>query len=264
MNVDESNDFSYALLLRVIGAQLSIVLGKYCGSKDLVLGVPVDLREEKDRDAVGMFVNTAPVRTRPEGDKPLSLYLTENAETIRAATREFVLPFAEVAAEFVPEPDSARHPVFDVGLNYLRLPEPLYDETSGISIAFSYELQRLRRDLNLTVYRGKEENKDGASNRAGESLRFVAQYSSALFEDGVIERFLEQLKVTLSAMTRKEENGSGTDADCSVSRVAALPKEHVSQQAKPWRFRKSCCIGCLKIRRKSFRSIPPLSQATGP
>ncbi|MBQ7563639.1 MAG: hypothetical protein IJT16_06575 [Lachnospiraceae bacterium] len=142
-----------------------------------------------------MFVNTASVRTKPERDKPLSSFLTENAEMIRAATREFILPFAEVVEEFVSEPDSARHPVFDAGINYLRLPEPLCDAASGISIAFSYELQRLRRDLNLTIYR---ENK---------VIRIIAQYPSALFEDGVIERFLEQLEATLSVMTQKEKKG---------------------------------------------------------
>ena len=39
-------------------AGISIVLGVYCGSEDVTLGFPVDMRGEEEKNMAGMFINT--------------------------------------------------------------------------------------------------------------------------------------------------------------------------------------------------------------
>ena len=103
----------------LIFSAVSMVLGKYTGSEDVVIGVPVNTRTEEVKNVIGMFVNTAPVRVKPERELPLSEYIPGVRKAIRAATRGESLPFESVVSEFVKTRDESRHPVFDVSLNYL-------------------------------------------------------------------------------------------------------------------------------------------------
>ncbi len=169
-------------------AAVSIVLGRYCGSEDLVFGIPVNLREEKSRGMVGMFVNTAPIRLRPVPDKSLTDYLREVREAVLCASRRFPLPFARIVEEFGGVPEPSRHPVFDVSVNYLYEPEELSEGV--LSLSSRVPLQKLRRDMAITI------------RRSGERFALFLQYSPLLYADALITRLLEQLLHTLGIMCK--------------------------------------------------------------
>ena len=171
---------------QLIFAALSMVLGKYCGSEDIVIGIPTNMRTEEAKQVIGMFVNTAPVRVKPVREAGLNDFLSEVRQAVRGATRGASLPFEEVVREFDRSRDESRHPVFDVSLNYYRLP-PVYRE-NGITMALRPPLQKMNRDLSFTV-RCREEG-----------MQVIVQYASALFEDEMVERITEQLRYTLNRM----------------------------------------------------------------
>ena len=116
----------------LIFSAVSMVLGKYTSSQDVVWGVPTNMRPQGAEDVIGMFVNTAPVRVKPVRKSELSDYFTAVSETVRKATRRCSLPFETVVAEFVKQRDDSRNPIFDVSLNYLRVLSRL--EQGGISL----------------------------------------------------------------------------------------------------------------------------------
>ena len=188
---------TFAFLL----AGISIVLGVYCGSEDVTLGFPVDMRSAEEKNMAGMFINTAIVRLKPERTKPLTEYLREVSRMVRDAAHDKWLPMSEVIRALRIAPDKSRNPVFDVGVNYLFTPELCRE--GELSVAFSYELQTLRRDMNITMHRH-----DG-------HMDMLVRYASELFDEALIRRFLEQLSWTLSRMS--------DSPDAAVAQVCLLP-----------------------------------------
>ena len=182
---------TFSLLL----SALSITLSMYCGSEDLVIGFPVDMRRENEKNMTGMFVNTGIIRVKPAGNRPVDEYLREVAQLLRDCSRNRPLPMAEFIREFGVSTDSSRNPVFDVGVNNFFHPEPLTE--GNVSVSFNYDLQTLRRDMNVTMH------------RFADSMTMVVQYAPQLYEDKLMERFLEQYRYTLSLLCE----GCGTIAE---------------------------------------------------
>ena len=81
---------TFSLLL----SALSITLSMYCGSEDMVIGFPVDMRKENEKNMAGMFVNTGIIRLKPQGNRPVDEYLREVAQLLRECSRNRPLPMA--------------------------------------------------------------------------------------------------------------------------------------------------------------------------
>lgn len=167
-------------------AGISITLGMYCGSEDITLGFPADMRGRDEKNMSGMFINTAIVRLKPEKRKNLMEYLGEVSQMVRDAARDRWLPMSEVIRELRVARDRSRNPIFDVGVNYLFVPEA--HEDGALKVSFSYDLQTLLRDMNITMHRH-----DGC-------MDLTIRYASRLFKNALINRFLEQLRFTLNRM----------------------------------------------------------------
>ena len=196
---------TFAYLLSAI----SISLGIYCNSEDIVFGFPVDMRDNDNSDVVGMFVNTAIVRLKPESKKTIKDYLNEVSQIVKTSARGKWLPMSELIRELHVPIDSSRNPIFDVGINYLFLPEECSD--GKLKVSFSYDLQSLKRDMNITFH------------RRGNRLDFILQYASKLFDDDLINWFVEQFQHILSLM--KDMNNKVED----VGRLPSSQIEHISR-----------------------------------
>ncbi len=179
-----------------------MVLGKYTGSEDVVLGIPTNTRPDGAEQVIGMFVNTAPVRVRPARGLDISGYLTAVSEAVRSATRGSSLPFEDVVAEFAKARDASRSPIFDVTVNYLW--EPAVYAADGLTLSMYVPLQRMGRDIGFTM------------RRQVDRLLFMTQYSSALFEEDVIRNMIAQIWETIGLL----EKGSVR----TVREALALPK----------------------------------------
>lgn len=117
-----------------------MVLGKYTASEDVVLGIPTNMRPADADNVIGMFVNTAPVRVKPQRTASLSDYLQSVSTAVRNATYGAYLPFEDVVAEFVKQRDESRNPMFDVSVNFMWNP-PAYDK-DGLSVELYSPLQK--------------------------------------------------------------------------------------------------------------------------
>ena len=170
----------------LIFSAVSMVLGKYTASEDVVLGIPTNMRPTDADGVIGMFVNTAPVRVKPQRDAALTDYLQSVSTAVRNATYGAYLPFEDVVGEFVKQRDESRNPMFDVSVNFMWNP-PAYDR-DGLSVELYSPLQKMSRDIGIVIRKGAK------------GLHFMVQYSSELFEDAVIENFIGQLQYTLSLL----------------------------------------------------------------
>ncbi|WP_260989994.1 condensation domain-containing protein, partial [Paenibacillus xylanexedens] len=83
----------YMALLAAYGVMLS----RYAGQEDIVVGSPVAGRRHPDAERmIGMFVNTLAMRTRPAGSKRFDTYLAEVKTAVLGAMENQDYPFEEL------------------------------------------------------------------------------------------------------------------------------------------------------------------------
>lgn len=184
-------------------AAISMTLGKYCASEDVVIGIPSNMRDQESRNVIGMFVNTAPVRVKPEHSKELEKYISEVSKSVRAVTRCSYLPFSQIVREFCQERDPSRAPIFDVIVNYL--PTVEQHREGCVSVDFFAPLQQIKRDIIITIHKDLEQ------------LSFSFQYSTEMFDEYLVNNFIQQLKYTISLMVSNNCN--------TIGNALALPEQ---------------------------------------
>ncbi|MBQ9414749.1 MAG: amino acid adenylation domain-containing protein, partial [Clostridia bacterium] len=171
----------------LIFSAVAMAIGKYTTSEDVVLGIPTNTRPNGADNVIGMFVNTAPVRIKPQRGAAIADYIASVSEAVRGVTYGAFLPFEDVVKEFVKQRDESRNPMFDVSVNFMWMPSA-YDR-DGLSVEMYVPLQKMSRDIGIVIR--KSEN----------GLRFMVQYSSELFEDQVVENLIDQIRHTLELLS---------------------------------------------------------------
>ncbi len=172
----------------ILLAALSATTAKYTASEDVVIGVPANTRNRLTQNTIGMFVNTVPLRLKPVYHKSAAAYLKEVRETVSSCIKENCCPYDRLVAAFLKGRDPSRNPLFDVGINYIRMQTEY--QCGDIGIKTSYRLQPSGKDINFVM--------QAESNR----ITCYAQYSSELFEEEIISRFIEQFLFTAEAFCK--------------------------------------------------------------
>lgn len=196
----------YGLLMGVMG----ITLGKYCGSEDVVVGTAMSGRTMPEQERMlGMFVNTLPVRMKVAGDMCLTDFAKQISQTIRVVKENQTYPFENLVPILAPERNASRSPVFDVILNYL--PKLDLPQIPGLDVEFiKLQGQELQMDMVMEVM------------HSGDDLRIVLYYSKKLYDEAVIENFMEQYLTTL-------ERCCSDDGAALLADLGELPQKQYEQ-----------------------------------
>jgi amino acid adenylation domain-containing protein len=192
-----------------------VLLGKYSGSEDIVVGSPIAGRTRGEVEGlIGFFVNTLVLRTDLSGDPSFRTVLRRVREGTLGAYEHQEVPFEKLVAELQPERSLSHSPLFqvvftlqDAGGGGAALPGL---EVSGVGAA----MEIARYDLSLTL----------AATAQG--LRGGLNYSTDLFERGTIERMLGHLERVLEQVA--------ADADVSLSRLALTGPEERARVVEEW------------------------------
>lgn len=92
----------------------NVLLSKYTGNTDLVVGTPTAGRRHPDvKNLVGMFVNTLAIRSYPENEKTFLDYLEELNDSILDAYENQDYPFEELLDELHIERSESGNPLFN-------------------------------------------------------------------------------------------------------------------------------------------------------
>ena len=95
----------------------NILLSKFSGNEDIVVGMPVSGRDSHFLNTIGMFVNTVALRNKPEGNKTvIDLFNEVKANSVSAIDNQNY-PFGELVKKLGVE-TSGRNPLFDVMFAY--------------------------------------------------------------------------------------------------------------------------------------------------
>ncbi|HLX47121.1 MAG TPA: amino acid adenylation domain-containing protein [Streptosporangiaceae bacterium] len=102
---------------------LAVALARISGDTDVVLGVPVGIRDEPGSGAlIGLFVNLLPLRARLAGDPAFSEALRRVRSAALDAFDHRAVPFERLVQELGPTRDAVTSPFFQVLVTYQRMP----------------------------------------------------------------------------------------------------------------------------------------------
>ncbi len=172
-------------------AAFGILLGRHADQEDLVLGAVAAGREHPGcADMVGMFVNTLPLRARPEAGKTLAGFLAELRAGLAGALRHQDHPLEDLPAQLDLVRQPGREPLFDVmfapeefdltGLAWPGLELELLDFSPGTA------------KFDLTLF----------ARPTAKGYRLWLEYASALFEREAMEALLRRYETLLVHMAR--------------------------------------------------------------
>jgi amino acid adenylation domain-containing protein len=186
-------------LFMVLFSIFNCFLYKITGQQDLVVGTPVSGRKHADLESIiGMFVNTLAIRSYPNPGKTVDRFLQEiRQQTIKAFDNQDYL-FEDLVERAAVNWDPSRNPLFDVMFllrNELKRASIPREQTDGLKLGFyKYKQQTSKFDFIISGF------------ETPESLHFDFEYSTRLFKEETIRRFIRYfIEVASSAAvdTRK-------------------------------------------------------------
>ncbi|UWG97077.1 amino acid adenylation domain-containing protein [Dehalobacter sp. DCM] len=160
----------------------NVLLQKYTGQEDIVIGMPVAGRTHSDiKNTMGLYINTLPVRTQPIAESIFTDYLQNVKETILKSLENQDYQYEQLIEKLNIPRDLSRNPIFDMlfVLQNMELPEM---RTDGLKISqLKMDNGKSKLDLSLIAV-----EKDG-------EIEFVIEYCTALFESDTIKRLINHL-----------------------------------------------------------------------
>ncbi|MGE6226487.1 amino acid adenylation domain-containing protein [Paenibacillus chitinolyticus] len=101
-------------LYTVLLGAYSMLLSKWSGEEDIIVGTPVAGRNHAQLEGlIGMFVNTVAIRSFPESYRTVGDYLSELHEDVLRALEHQNYPFEDLVQKLGIEQDRSRNPLFD-------------------------------------------------------------------------------------------------------------------------------------------------------
>ena len=165
-------------------AAFQVLLHRYSGSDDIVVGVPVANRGRPEIERlIGFFVNTLALRADLSGGPSFRELLARVRQACLGAYAHQELPFERLVEELHPRRDLSRSPIFQVSFIFQNIAMPDFD-VAGLKLEpFDVESATARFDLELQVF----DRPDGMTG--------WFEYNSDLFDAATVDRMSQHLEV---------------------------------------------------------------------
>lgn len=186
----EEGATAYMVLL----AALQILLYRYSGQKDILVGSPVGNRPRVEIEPIiGLFINTLVMRARLHPERSFREFLREVKSVVLEAFAHQDLPFEHLVAELHPERNLAVTPIFQVMF--------LFQHAEGTEWALpGLEVERLnvhsgsaKYDLTLSV------------TVRPDALVGALEFNAEIFDLSTIERLVANLETLLRSVMAEPE-----------------------------------------------------------
>ncbi|HEU4562239.1 MAG TPA: amino acid adenylation domain-containing protein, partial [Longimicrobium sp.] len=202
------------LYMTLLGA-FQVLLSKYSGSEDIVVGSPIAGRTRGEvEELIGFFVNTLVLRTDLSGDPSFRETLRGVREATLGAYEHQEVPFEKLVAELQPERSLSHSPLFQVMFT-LQNAEGGGGALPGLKVGgVGAAMEIAKFDLSLTL----------AATPQG--LRGGLNYSTALFERSTVDSMLGHLARVLEQVA--------VDADVRLSQLELLGEAERALVLEEW------------------------------
>ncbi|MBT4880467.1 MAG: non-ribosomal peptide synthase/polyketide synthase [Alphaproteobacteria bacterium] len=208
----EENVSTYMFLLTTF----NVLLHKYSGDEDIIVGSPISNRTHKDIEGlIGFFVNTIVFRSKILSHSIFYNLLLDLKEQSLTAYRYQDIPFEQLVDHLNIERSLNKNPIFQMRFVYQKQSGETLD-LEGISsqpIHTDYEASKF--DLLLHIYEKK--NSD---------FSISVEYMSDLYKDETIKRFAHNYEALLESIV--------SDLHTPIHRLNILPQKEQSLLFNTW------------------------------
>jgi amino acid adenylation domain-containing protein len=201
-----------ATLFMVLATAFTVLLARYTGQDDIVIGTPVAGRAHPaTEELIGFFANTLVLRADLAGNPTFTEALGRVRETALDAYAHAELPFERLVERLSPERDRSRHPLFQVMFNVEDAPSDDGSPIPGTCLGpFGGDLPaRARFDLRMILAVA-----DGPTQGS-------IEYRTDLFDPGTVRQLAAHFGVLLAAI-----------ADGPGRRIGHLPLLDASEHSR--------------------------------
>ncbi|HST62575.1 MAG TPA: condensation domain-containing protein, partial [Longimicrobium sp.] len=205
-----------ATLYMTLLSAFEVLLSKYGGGEDIVVGSPIAGRPRREvEELIGFFVNTLVLRADLSGDPSFRETLRRVREGTLGAYEHQEVPFEKLVAELQPERSLSHSPLFQVSFTVQTAGSGGGSPLPGLSVSgVDAAMEIAKFDLSLTLV---------ATPRG---LWGGLNYNTDLFERDTIERMLGHLARVLEQVA--------ADADVRLSHLALAGPEERGQVVEEW------------------------------
>ncbi|GAA1004417.1 hypothetical protein Aple_072040 [Acrocarpospora pleiomorpha] len=231
-----------ATLFMGLLAAMNVVVSRYCGSGDVVVGTFSSNRVVPElEELVGFFVNTLVLRTDLSGDPGLGEVIRRSRDAAVGAFAHQEVPFDRIVEELAPARTPGVTPFVQVAVVVQNTPEPTEEFAPGLRVEpVPVEVSTAAFDLSLHAWQGE----------SGELEGFL-EYSTELWDRGSIERLGTALKLVvevgvadldlpvheMSLISREQPYALDGGPAASDERIACLFARRVEQHPQAVAFR---------------------------
>lgn len=188
-----ANDTGTTLFTVLLGAY-NVLLFKYTGQEDIIVGAPIAGRTNSDiENVIGMFINMIALRNYPEGHKTFSNFLNEvGEETIKAFDNQDY-QFNDLVDALNVTRDLSRSPLFDT-MFALQNMEFRQSEIEGMKFVLD-DIETKVSKFDITVI-GIERNK---------CIDLIFEFATKLFKKETVERLSELFVLLLKQIAKNPD-----------------------------------------------------------
>jgi amino acid adenylation domain-containing protein len=183
-------------LYMVLLSAYNVLLAKYSGQDDIVVGTPVAGRSQPEVESIiGVFINTLAMRNFPSSGKSFSSFLKELKENSLRAYEHQEYPFEALVSSLGLKRDMSRNPLFDVMFLFHHFDKShAKTRLEGLSFGtYEFEKNTSQFDLTLEVQEGEH------------GLAMKLEYCRKLFSRATMERFRSHFIRVLEAVLENPE-----------------------------------------------------------
>ena len=178
----------------VLLAAFQILLSRYTGQHDIVVGTPIAGRGRIEiEELIGFFVNTLVLRTDLSGNPSFAELLRRVRDVALGAAAHQDLPFEKLVEELQPERDLSRTPLFQVMFALQNVPKDSYS-LPNLTLS-PVEADTGAAKLDLTMFFHPNEN----------GLLGILEYNTDLFEADSIKRMWLHFETLLQSLVADPE-----------------------------------------------------------
>lgn len=180
-------------LYMVLLTAYKVLLSRYSGQEDLIVGSPIAGRPHADLENImGMFVNMIAIRSFPVGSKTFAEFLNEVKEDCLMAYENQDYQYEELVEALGARRDMSRNPLFDASFTLQNLD---IEEIETEELKFKrYPFENTVAKFDLTLWCAE----------ANEDIEFILEYCTALFEKKTAQRLGEDYLKILKSIVADE------------------------------------------------------------
>uniref|UniRef100_UPI00068B5399 non-ribosomal peptide synthetase n=1 Tax=Andreprevotia chitinilytica TaxID=396808 RepID=UPI00068B5399 len=173
----------------------SVLLSRWSGQDDVVIGTPVANRQRSELEGLmGFFVNTLALRVKLNDNPNVQTLLAQTKASTIAAYAHQDLPFEQVVEALQPTRSLSHSPLFQVMLVLNNIPVGGELSLPGLTLS-EVEQARDTAQFDLTLSLGED----------GDALTGNLEYASDLFDRSTIERLVGHLHTVLAGMVANDQ-----------------------------------------------------------